>query len=418
MPHLLSAVGRLLALLFGRGYGSLKANIGLGVLSLALAVSLWAFVTEEENPGRTDLLADAIPVETVNLPQGLAVASISDTMVRVRVSAPKDVWDKLTVQDFRAIADLSTARAQENTVTVRFESKRRQADVVSADPSQITVTLEPLTTKVVPVTLKLIGTPPVGYSAAPGKTAPNQVEVTGAESLVALVEEADADVNVQGVRVPLDQSVTLIARDGRGGDIDGVTMNPPTVNAVVPIVQQEITQVYAVTAAVRGAPSDGFNVTSVSVQPPLVVVTGPIEQLQSLTAVTTDEVDIDGATSDVVRAANLQLPAGLTVVGSHSVTVHVAVSPAAGQITLGVTPTVQGLGPGLNASVAAPLVEVRVTGEIPVLRALSPSSVSAVVDVSGLPAGQHVLPVQATAPPGVQVAGVEPATVIVTLSAP
>jgi hypothetical protein len=55
---------------FGRGWGSLRANIGLGVLSLALAVSLWAFVTEEENPKRTDSFPDSIPVETVNVPRG------------------------------------------------------------------------------------------------------------------------------------------------------------------------------------------------------------------------------------------------------------------------------------------------------------------------------------------------------------
>ena len=65
---------------------------------------------------------------------------------------------------------------------------------------------------------------------------------------------------------------------------------------------------------------------------------------------------------------------------------------------------------------ATTLVEVRVAGEIPVLRALSPTSLAAVVDASGLREGQHVLPVQVTAPPGVQVVGVEPATVIVTLS--
>jgi YbbR domain-containing protein len=257
----------------------------------------------------------------------------------------------------------------------------------------------------------------VGYSTVPGQTTPEQVEVTGAESLVALVEEAVADVNVQGVRVPLEQPVTLVPRDGRGGDIDGVTLNPPEVDVVVPIVQREITQVYAITPVLRGAPSDGFDVTTVSVEPPLAVVTGAIEDLQSLTAVATDEVDIDGATSDVVRAANLQLPAGLTVVGSDSVTVRVSVSPSLGEITLGVTPIVQGLGPGLQVGATTALVEVRVAGEIPVLRALSPSSLLAAVDVSGLPAGQHVLPVQATAPPGVQVAGVEPATVVVTLSA-
>jgi YbbR domain-containing protein len=394
----------------------LRANIGLGLLSLALAVSLWAFVTEEENPARTDFFPGAIPVETVNVPEGLAVASLSDTAVSVRVSGPEDTWDDLTTEDFRAIADLSAAKARENTVTLRLHSERRRVDVVEVIPPRITVILEPVTTKVVTVTVKLIGAPPLGYSTVPGRTTPEQVEVTGAESLVALVEEAVADVNVQGVRVPLEQVFTLVPRDGRGGDIEGVTLNPSTAEVVLPIVQREITQAYVVTPLVRGSPSHGFNVTSVSVEPAFAIITGTIEALQSLTTVTTDEVDIDGAASDVVRAAKLRLPPGLTVVGSDTVTVRVSVAPAQGEIRLGLTPTIEGLGPGMRADLVATLVEVSVAGETTVLRSLSPASLVAVVDVSGLSPGQHLLPVQVTAPSGVQVVGVEPATVAVTLS--
>jgi YbbR domain-containing protein len=193
-------------------------------------------------------------------------------------------------------------------------------------------------------------------------------------------------------------------------------MNPSTVEVVLPIVQREVTQAYVVKPLLRGTPADGFNVTSISVDPSFVVITGAIEALQSLTTVSTDEVAVDGAASDVVRAAKLQLPPGLTVAGSDSVTVRVSVSPAQGEITLGLTPTVKGLEPGLRAELATTMVEVRVAGEIPVLRALSPTSLVAVVDASGLGEGQHVLPVQVTVPPGVRVVGVEPATVIVTLS--
>jgi YbbR domain-containing protein len=152
------------------------------------------------------------------------------------------------------------------------------------------------------------------------------------------------------------------------------------------------------------------------VEPPFAVITGTIEALQSVSLVATDEVDIDGATSDVVRAARLRLPPELTVVGSDTVTVRVSVSPARGEIRLGITPTIEGLETGMRADLATTLVEVSVAGEIPVLRALSPASLVAVVDVSGLPEGQHALPVQVTAPPGLQVMGVEPATVIVTVS--
>ena len=417
MLRVLSALGRVVALVFGRGYGSLRPNIGLGVLSLALAITLWAFVTEEENPTRTDVFSGAVPVETANVPEGLAVAGLSDAAVSVRVSAPEDIWNqnKLTTEDFQAVADLSTAKARENTVTLRFSSERGDVQVVEVIPPRVTVTLEPVTTKVVPVTVKLVGAPPLGYDTVPGQTSPQQAEVTGAESLVALVGEAVVDVNVQGVRVPLDQVFTLVARDGRGGDIEGVTLNPPTVKVILPIVQREITQVYAVTPQLRGSPSDDFNVTAIAVEPAYAVITGTIEALQSLTTVNTDEVNIDGATSDVVRAVTLSLPQGLTVVGSDTVTVRVSVSAARGEIRLGINPSIEGLEPGMRGDLGANLVEVTVAGDLPVLRALTPSSLTATVDVSGLQEGKHSLPVRMTAPSGVQVVNVDPATVTVTL---
>jgi YbbR domain-containing protein len=416
VPSFLSAIGRVVTVGFGRGFRSLRANVGLGLLSLALAVSLWAFVTEEENPTRTDLLPGAIPVETVNVPEGLALASLSEATVSVRVSAPDDTWDDLTIEDFRAIADLSGAKARENPVTLRFRSERRRVDVVEVIPPRVTVVLEPVTTKVVPVTVRLDGAPPLGYSTVPGRTTPEQVEVTGAESLVALVEEAVANVNVQGVRVSLEQVFTLVPRDGRGGDIEGVTLNPDTVEVVLPVVQREITQVYVVMPLLRGVPSDGFVVTSVTVDPPFAVITGTMEALQSLTMVATDEVDVGGATSDVVRAAKLRLPSDLTVEGSDTVAVEVSVSPARGETRLGLTPTIEGLEAGMRAELVTTLVEVSVAGELPVLRALSPASLTAVVDVSGLQEGQHSLPVQVTVPPGLQTVGVEPATVVVKLN--
>jgi YbbR domain-containing protein len=151
------------------------------------------------------------------------------------------------------------------------------------------------------------------------------------------------------------------------------------------------------------------------VDPPFAVVTGTIEALQSLTLVATDEVDIGGATSNVARAAKLRLPSDLTVVGSDTVTVEISISPARGEITVGVTPAVQGLEAGLKASLGTNLVEVRVAGGIPDLRALSPAGVTAVIDAAGLQEGVHSLPVQVTLPPGLQVVSVEPATVVVTI---
>ena len=413
----MSGFGRLRGPLFGRRWASARTNLGLAAVSLALAFALWVFVTDTENPERTDFFAGAVPVEPVDVPPGLAVASLSGAAVSVRIRAPDDVWDELTTENFQATVDLSGVSAREATVTVVVSVRdQRDVKIVEVSPPRVDVTLEPVATKIVPVTVKLVGAPPTGFEPAPGRTRPEQVTASGPESLINLLAEAVADVNLTGLRVSLDQAVTLVARDGRGGDLGGVVLEPATVQVELPIVQRELSLAYVVKPSLRGSPSDGFNVSSVRLDPQFVVLTGPIEVLQSITELSTDEVDISGASSDVERVVRLHLPAGVRADGGDEVTVRVLVTAAIGEMALGLAPNVGGLGDGLSASLFPGLVLVRVSGEVPVLRSLTPASLTAVVDLSGLGAGTHTVPLRVDAPPGVLVVSIEPVEAVVTIA--
>lgn len=404
----------------GAAVSSLKKNWSLAALSLVLAVMLWVFVTDVENPTRTDVFPATIPIETVNVAQGLAVASLSESAVSVRISAPEETWDDLTRDSFRASVDLSGVSQRQAEVVVRVEvAEAGGVQIVEVSPGRVTVSLETVTAKAVPVRVKLAGAPPLGYDPSPATASPEQVMVSGPESLVNLVEEAVADVNLTGVRVSLRQVFTVTARDSHGGDIDGVNLEPSTVQVDLPIVQQEFSSVYVVNPSFRGLPADGFGVTDVKVTPSFVTVTAPIEVLQSISTLATEEVDIDGASSDVIRIVGLRLPQGASVGGQESVTVQVNVTPVTstrGEVAFGLTPQVGGLAPELGASLSPEVVELRVAASLPILDALSSDSLRVTLDLSGLGAGVHDVEVQVQVPPGVEVVSLEPPTVEVTLS--
>jgi YbbR domain-containing protein len=398
---------------------SLRGNWSLAVLSLVLAAMLWVFVTDVENPTRTDPFPARIPIETVNVGQGLAVASLSESAVSLRISAPEDIWDDLTREDFRAAVDVSGMSQGQNEATVQVDAiGPGDVEIVEVKPSQVIVSLETVTSKVAPARAKLAGAPPLGYEASPATVSPAQVTVSGPESLVNLVKEAIADVNLTGVRVSLQQEFMVTARDDHGGIIEGVNLEPSIVVVDLPIIQKEFSAVYVVTPSFRGVPAKGFTVTDVRVDPAFVTVTGPIEVLQSVATLSTEAVDIEGASSDVIRIVGLQLPPEADV-GQESVTVQVDVEPvstATGEVTLGVTPQIEGMGGGLSASLLPNTVNVTVAATLPILSALSPESLDVTLDVTGLAAGVHDVPVAVTAPPGVQILSVDPPTVQVTLS--
>jgi YbbR domain-containing protein len=398
---------------------SLRGNWSLAVLSLVLAAMLWVFVTDVENPTRTDPFPARIPIETVNVGQGLAVASLSESAVSLRISAPEDIWDELTREDFRATVDLSGLSQGQNEVTVSVDALgSADIEIVEVRPSQVTVSLETVISKSVPARAKLAGAPPLGYEASPATVSPAQVTVSGPESLVNLVEEAIADVNLTGVNVSLRQEFAVTARDDHGGVIEGVDLEPTIVEVDLPIIQKEFSTVYVVTPSFRGVPAEGFTVNDVKVDPAFVTISGPIEVLQSISTLSTETVDIDGASSDVIRVVGLQLPPEAQA-GQESVTVQVSVGPVSattGEVTFSVTPEIEGMGEGLSASLLPRTVEVTVSATLPILSELSSQSLDVTLDVTGLAAGTHDVPVAVTAPPGVQILSFDPPTVQVTLS--
>ena len=398
---------------------SIRHNISLGLLSIALAVSVWLFVTDAENPERTDFFSGFVPVEAVNVPPDLAVFSMSQPSVSVRVSAPEDVFDHLSTEDFRATVDLSGVTSKEVTLRVRVVSFHSEVEVVEASPSRVTVTLEKVTSRMVSVRVQAVGTPPLGFEVASTSATPGEVTVSGPESLVNRVDAAVADVNLTGVRVDISRSVDLRARDVSGGDIVGVTIDPQSVRVELKLVQREFSRGFVVSATVRGVPAEGYQVVSMQVEPALVAVSGTVEVLQSIEAVEgvrTEEVNIAEARSDVVRTVRLSLPEGARVSEPGDVTVRVRIEPARGQFSFSVVPQLSELASGLEATLAENTVRVTLEGPVPTLTSLTAADISATLDVSGLSAGTYTVGVGVKVPAGTTLISTEPPALGVTLS--
>jgi YbbR domain-containing protein len=386
----------------------------LAILSLVAAIVLWVAVTEAENPTAT-VSFTSVEVRAVNVPEGQAVARISDPAVGVVVSAPSDVVGRLTPGDLRVEVDLAgvTQSVSEQRVIATVVT-RREYHVLEVTPPIVTVHLEPIATRTVPVHTNFIGTLPQGFERGEIEVSPTQVRVVGARSLIESVDVAAADVNLTGLRVTTRQQYPLVPRDSRGADIRGVRVEPSSAEVRVVVLQQEVTLTLTVQAMVQGTVADGYNLVSVTVDPPAVPVFGPLEILQATFSVPTQPVDVSGLRSDATRSVRLNLPAALQST-RENVTVRVRVVPALGEITIATAPQVTGLGDGLRASVQTSTVNVRLGGELPTLRALQPGSVRASVSASGLGEGVHLLTPTVSAPEGILVVSIDPAQVVVSI---
>lgn len=395
----------------GRGFvTSVMGNPGLALLSAALGVSLWLFVVDRENPTQVETFNSAIPIAFVNTPTDLAIANVSDTTVRVRLEGTENQLANLSADDFEATVNLGGFSRGQVTANVDVSSSDSGINVVGITPARVDVLLENARTREVPVRVSLVGSPQQGFAVSDQQVDPETATVTGAESVVGLVDSVVAEVNVTGLRVPVTERVELKPRDVRGGEIARVTVNPRRARVAVDIEQQDFSLGFIVNPTITGEPAPGYDVASIEVDPRLITVTGPLGVLQSIDAIqgiATEEVSIADARSDVVTTVALQIPSEARVSGSPTVRVRVRIVPERGQATFQVVPRVQNVKAGLTVTQAEPLT-VTLAGEVPTLQSISPESIVATADASGLDAGLYAIRVDVTAPAGTTVVSVEP----------
>ena len=397
-----------------------RAYWSLALLALALATALWVAVSDVENPPRTDAFGSKIPIEPVNVQDLFAISGGTALgNVKVTITAREDVWDELTVEDFRAVADFANAQQGDAEVPVRVEvadDRREDVTIVDAEPTVLRVRLDVRFDQRLPTRVNITGQPPIGFELSVPTIAPGQVEVSGPEALVKQVAFVEADVNLSGTTVNVVRSYRLVPRSSSGVTIDGVSLDPDTADVSVDVTQTIFDREIVVKPTVIGRLADGYQVVGVSSDPPTVVVVGTSEALQSLNFVATDPVDISGATSDVTRTLLLRLPPDLSSPGQPTVIVQVRVVASAGEAQYGVAPRVVNLGADLAVTLNTPTIVVRLEGDIPTLGGLRPRDIVVTIDASDLGPGIHSLRPEISLPSEVTLGDVSPTEVTITIT--
>jgi YbbR domain-containing protein len=400
---------------------SLRQNSGLAALSVVLAFGVWIVVTDAENPETTRVLNNVdIPVEAINVESDVAVESVEPMTVRVRVRVEEDVIESLTPADFAATVDLQgiTVGEYERPVVVTPARTPGGLRIEEVLPPEVNVSIVALQEKGVNVVIEPTGDVPPGFNLISVEPERDTVIVSGPASKVDAVTQVTASLSIDGRTETFDQSVRLEARDSRGLLVAGVSVDPALISVRVEIEQEKFSRPLPINPVTEGTLAEGYAITSVEVDPPIVTVSGSQTVIERLTQVDTEPIDIDGADSTITRTVNLEL-AGLEVEGGDSrVTVTLTIEPQHGEVTIPVQLTVRNVPSGLTVVGALPRIDVTLSGGQPDLLDLTPADITVFVDLSGASAGTSQHDVEVSAPDGVDSSAGDPTRVAITLAAP
>src|SRR5919202_6207150 len=205
-------------------------DLGRAALAIALSVSFWLLVQTELNPERSDVFE--LAVEPTNVPTGLVVVNQADWgTVRVRLAAPRDVFSNLRASQLRGYVDLKGAGPGQATFPVEVPSPDTLVRVGDPSPARVTVRLEELVRKTVPVRGTLDGSPPFGYRPGRPTLNPNTITIAGPTSFVRRVESAAVDIRLEGATSDLNTTLPPVLLDARGERVPasapGAEIQPP-----------------------------------------------------------------------------------------------------------------------------------------------------------------------------------------------
>ena len=399
----------------------LQRNFSTLLMSFLLAIAVWVSAVLSEDPNEVRLYPQAVKVEAVGLAPDLLVVSGLPAVVRVSLRAPRSLWMQI-IDDpasVRAQVNLSNVQPGVYTVPVQVSVAYRPSEVVSVTPPRLEIAIDRQASKTMTVELNTRGEVAVGYYAAAPLVQPYTVEVSGPESAVKQVSAVRAEVSIEGARETIKKEVALVAVNAEGKPVSGVKLSPSRATVTVAVRQLGGYRDVAVKVHLMGRIANGYRITNVTVSPPVVTVFSQEPQkVRDLPGfVETEPLDISGATDDIDARLKLVLPEGISLVGEDTVLVQVSIAAIETSVTMSLPVEVTGLSADLEVKELSPqLVDVILSGPLPVLESLQPSAVRVTVDVTDLAAGTYQLkPAVEVLNPQVQVESFLPVTVEVTL---
>jgi len=172
-------------------------NLGLKLISLALAVGLWLAVARDP----VAEVAVEVAIEFHNIPPNLEISSENIPRAQIRLRGPERVVHRLQPSDVYAELEVSGVKPGERTfdLTAQQIHEPSELEVVQIVPSQLHLAFDTRLTRQVPVQPRVVGAFASGYGIERVEVDPPNITISGPKKHVEAVESAITDpVDVSG----------------------------------------------------------------------------------------------------------------------------------------------------------------------------------------------------------------------------
>lgn len=381
--------------LLDRFRGFFTRNLGLKIVALVFAILLWAYVLVALNPVRAKSISDVtITMEgyTDLLSRNLILVDSDLGLANVEVNATITNHADLDSSRVNARAYLSTISAAGTyRLPLSVTVQSNLGTVASVDPRTVTVEVDNLILKTVPVKLELVGSLPEGYEVV-GESVASTITIEGAARYIDPAVRAVATVDLTDRTENVEESVNVTFYDRDDNELTVITRSRNTPSVTVRLSLSAYKRVDVVPAV--SLSDDTYYTLSSETTPAAVILYGTSDVLAAIDSISTQSLVLPATESIVSQELELILPDGVSLKRGQSSTVALTatVTEKRGERVLEVPLTYSRLRKDIVIADGAPtFANVIVEGPLRQVEQLSPDHFTVQVDLSNYGPGEWEL---------------------------
>lgn len=283
------------------------------ILSIIVAIFMWAYVTTSTNPSTSRTFRN-VPIIIQNQDKleerGYTIVSKDDiTSVNVRLTGSRDNIVNLKADDIQAAINVMDSRDGIKSVDVKIDTPSG-ISLESVDPSKVNLNIQRIIEKDMPVNVVIADKLKDGKIVEVNEQNPEVIKIKGPESAINQVDRIEAHIDDEEYLDGKIHNVNLQVLDKNGKVVEGVDLDYKDVNLSFLVYE---TKTVKVDLKVRGEVANGYVETLRAVSPDTVIIKGPGHLIRDIEEISTQTIIAGYIRSSKSGEVKLDLPEGVKV---------------------------------------------------------------------------------------------------------
>lgn len=212
----------------------IRKNFTLKLLAVVLAIVGWAYIRFASNPVVAARFNQqlSVPITTVNVPVGYA-AHYTDTTASITITYKRGV-PPVKPNEVKAVLDLAGRGAGVYNVPVELVAP--DVAIESLSPASVTLTLEKIGQRTLPVVVHYLGSGHPGVVVSRSVVSPQSVAINGTSGPLSQVVAVRVDVTIPAAPHVFDEMLRPRPVDVSGHEVEYLQVAPDLVRVHVEFI--------------------------------------------------------------------------------------------------------------------------------------------------------------------------------------